>query len=145
MEKLMPQVMGKPVDAVVIAGGIAGCTLAYELSSRNVKVTVLEQAAIASESSGPNTGTLLSGPQQGVVELLDACIEIYYGLSLGPLPLELARIGQLLISEDEASFAGARAVAERYRAAGVGMEQVSGKNLAREYPKVGFNVAGGGR
>ena len=36
----MPQVstLGKPVDAVVIGGGIAGCTLAYELASRNVKV-----------------------------------------------------------------------------------------------------------
>ena len=134
---------GKPVDAVVIGGGIAGCTLAYELASRNVKVTVLEQAAIASESSGRNTGTLLSGPQKEVVELLDACVEIYSELSRGPIPFEFARIGHLLISEDEASFAAARAVAERYRAAGVGMEEVSGKNLAREYPRLGFKVAGG--
>lgn len=143
----MPRVStsGKPVDAVVIGGGIAGCTPAYELASRNLNVVVLEQAAIASESSGRNTGTLLSGPQTEVVELLDACVEIYSELSRGPIPFEFARIGHLLISEDEASFAGARAVAERYRAVGVGMEQVSGKNLAREYPKVGFNVAGGGR
>jgi glycine/D-amino acid oxidase-like deaminating enzyme len=134
---------GKPVDAVVIGGGIAGCTLAYELSSRGVNVTVLEQAGIASESSGRNTGTLLSGPQTEVVELLDACVEIYSELSRGPIPFEFARIGHLLISEDEASFAAASAVAERYRAAGVGMEEVSGTNLAREYPRLGFKVAGG--
>ena len=97
----MPQVTaprglsgGKPVDAIVIGGGIAGCTLAYELSSRNVKVTVLEQAAIASESSGRNTGTLLGGPQKEVVELLDACVEIYSELSQGPIPFE----SDLLIS-----------------------------------------------
>ena len=134
---------GKPVDAVVIGGGIAGCTLAYELSSRGVNVTVLEQAAIASESSGRNTGTLLSGPQREVVELLDACVEIYSELSQGPIPFEFGRIGHLLISEDEAGFEQSRAVAERYRAAGVAMEEVSGKNLAREYPRLGFKVAGG--
>jgi D-hydroxyproline dehydrogenase subunit beta len=146
----MPQVTtsgrrpgGMPVDAVVIGGGIAGCTLAYELASRDVNVTVLEQAAIASESSGRNTGTLLSGPQPEVVELLDACVEIYAELSQGPIPFEFGRIGHLLISEDEAAFEQSRAVAERYRAAGVGMEEVSGQNLAREYPRLGFKVAGG--
>ena len=108
MEKLMPHVTGKPVDAIVIGGGIAGCTLAYELASRHVKVAVLEQAAIASESSGRNTGTLLSGPQKEVVELLDACVEIYSEISQGPIPFEFARIGHLLISEDEASFEAAR-------------------------------------
>src|ERR1700733_6008018 len=108
---------GKPVDAVVIGGGIAGCTLAYELASRNVTVTVLEQAAIASESSGRNTGTLLSGPQKEGLDLLDACVQIYSELSQGPIPFEFARIGHLLISEDEASFEQSRAVAERYRAA----------------------------
>ena len=150
MESWMSQVTaadhqgsGKPVDAIVIGGGIAGCTLAYELSSRSVKVTVLEQAAIASESSGRNTGTLLSGPQKEVVELLDTCVEIYSELSQGPIPFEFARIGHLLISEDEASFEEAHAVAERYRAAGVGMEAVSGKDLARDHPRLGFKVAGG--
>ena len=134
---------GKPVDAIVIGGGISGCTLAYELASRGIKVVVLEQNAIAAESSGRNTGTLLSGPQKEVVELLDTCAEIYDEISHGPVPFEFGRIGHLLISEDEASYAEASAVAEGYRAAGVGMEAVSGRDLARAYPRLGFNVAGG--
>lgn len=132
----------KPIDAVVIGGGIAGCTLAYELATRGVKTVVLEQSMIAAESSGRNTGTLLSGPEKPVVDLLDACAGIYAELADGPVPFEFGRIGHLLISEDEASFEQAAAAAERYRAAGVAMEKLSGAELARDYPRIGFRVAG---
>ncbi|WP_137933340.1 NAD(P)/FAD-dependent oxidoreductase [Mesorhizobium comanense] len=133
----------KPVDALVIGGGIAGCTLAYELARRGLRTTVLEQSMIAAESSGRNTGTLLSGPQKEVVELLDASVEIYAELAEGPVPFEFAPVAHLLISEDDASFEAAAAIADRYRAAGVPMEKVTGKELARDYPRIGFNVAGG--
>ena len=134
---------GRPVEAVVIGGGIAGCTLAYELASRGVKTVVVEQTMIAAESSGRNTGTLLSGPQREVVELLDACAEIYEELAQGPVPFEFGKIGHLLISEDEKSFEEATATAEKYREAGVAMERVTGGDLARDYARLGFNVAGG--
>ena len=65
-----------PADAVVIGGGIAGCTLAYELARRAIRTVILEQTLIAAESSGRNTGTLLSGPEPAVVEMLDASAEI---------------------------------------------------------------------
>jgi D-hydroxyproline dehydrogenase subunit beta len=130
-------------EAVVIGGGISGCTLAYELSSRNVRTVVLEQNVIAAESSGRNTGTLLTGPQKEVVEMLDACAEIYAEIATGPVPFEFAKIGHLLISEDEASLERASAVALRYEAAGVPMEKIAGRALAREYPRLGFKVAGG--
>lgn len=133
----------KPAEAIVIGGGIAGCTLAWELVRRGVKVELLEQSAIAAESSGRNTGTLLSGPQKEVTGLLDACAAIYGELTEGPVPFEFARIGHLLISEDEASFATAADVADRYRAAGVAMEKASGRELARDYPRLKFKVAGG--
>ncbi|RWP47345.1 FAD-binding oxidoreductase [Mesorhizobium sp.] len=138
-----PGSYNRPVDAVVIGGGIAGCTLARELASRGVKTVVLEQAVIAAESSGRNTGTLLSGPQTQVVEMLDACAAIYEELSQGAVPFEFSAIGHLLISEDEASFEAAGTVADRYRAAGVAMEKVTGAELARDHPRIGFKVAGG--
>ncbi|MCV3209428.1 FAD-binding oxidoreductase [Mesorhizobium sp. YC-39] len=135
----------RPVDAIVIGGGIAGCTLAYELASRGIKTVILEQTMIAAESSGRNTGTLLSGPQSEVVEMLDACAAIYAELAEGPVPFEFGRIGHLLISEDEASFAAAGAVADRYRAASITMEKITGAELARDHPRIGFKVAGGYR
>ena len=132
-----------PVEALVIGGGIAGCTLARELSSRGVKTLVLEQAVVAAESSGRNTGTLLSGPQAEVVEMLDASAAVYAELADGPVPFEFAAIGHLLISESEADFEAAAAVAERYRAAGVSMDKVGGGELARDHKRIGFRVAGG--
>ena len=135
--------MSGPVEALVIGAGIAGCTLAYELGLRGVKATVLDQSVIAAESSGRNTGTLLSSPQREVVDMLDTSVAIYAELADGPVPFEFARIGHLLISEDEASFAATVPVAERYRAAGVPMQRATGPELAREHPQVGFKVAGG--
>jgi len=129
--------------ALVIGGGIAGCTLAYELAGRGLKVTVLEQSFVAAESSGRNTGTLLASAQREVVDLLDASVAVYEELLDGPVPFEFGRIGHLLISEDEASFAANGAMAERYRAAGVPMQRATGAELAREHPRVGFQVAGG--
>ncbi|MGH7125952.1 MAG: NAD(P)/FAD-dependent oxidoreductase, partial [Stellaceae bacterium] len=135
--------IARPAESLVIGGGIAGCTLAYELARHGLKTVVLEQSAIAAESSGRNTGTLLTGPQREVVELFDASMAIYAELADGPVPFEFGAIGHLLISEHEADFTAAAAVAERYRAAGIGMEAVSGSELARAYPRLGFRVAGG--
>lgn len=73
---------------------------------------------------------------------MDASVAIYAELADGPVPFEFAAIAHLLISEDEASFEAAAAVADRYREAGVAMEKITGKELARDHPRVGFNVAG---
>lgn len=132
-----------PMEAVVVGAGIAGCTLAWELARRGLRVLVLDQAAIAAESSGRNTGTLLGSAQREVVELLDASMAIYGELADGPVPFEFAPIGHLLIAESEAEFAAADRAAARYRQAGVPMERVTGAELAREHPRVGFKVAGG--
>jgi glycine/D-amino acid oxidase-like deaminating enzyme len=133
----------KAFEAIVIGGGIAGCTLAYELARRKIRVGILEQSVLAAESSGRNTGTLLSSAQAEVVELLDCSAKIYGEVAEGAVPFEFSKIGHLLISEDEGSFEAAAATAARYRSAGVGMERVSGPELAREYPKLGLKVAGG--
>jgi glycine/D-amino acid oxidase-like deaminating enzyme len=138
-----PRRTGKPREAIVIGGGIAGCTLAYELATRGVDVVLCEQTAIAAESSGRNTGTLLSGPQAEVVELLDACVKIYDELADGPIPFGFGKIGHLLIAGEEALLAATAETAERMTAVGVGVQAVTGAELARDYPRLGFKVAGG--
>ena len=134
---------GNGYDAVIVGGGIAGCTLAFELASRGMTPVVIEQAVIAAESSGRNTGTLFSGPERAVVELLDACAAIYEEIADGPVPFEFSRTGHLLISEDDRAYEATAELADGYRAAGVSLDPVAGAELAREHPKLGFNVAGG--
>ena len=134
---------GGPRDAIIIGGGIAGCTLAFELATRGVDVLLAEEHSIAAQSSGRNTGTLLSGPQAEVVEMLQACVDIYEELKNGPVPFEFAKIGHLLISEDEAILDAATGKAGGMQAVGVGIERISGAELARDYPRLGFKVAGG--
>jgi tRNA 5-methylaminomethyl-2-thiouridine biosynthesis bifunctional protein len=48
-----------PKTAIVIGGGIAGCSTAFALAQRGIKVTLLERhAEIASEASGNPIGML---------------------------------------------------------------------------------------
>ena len=47
------------VDVVVVGGGIAGTSIAWELSRRGSAVTLFEQANLGAGASGRNTGTLL--------------------------------------------------------------------------------------
>jgi len=133
----------RPHDAVIIGAGIAGCTLAYELATRGLSVTVYDQGNIAAESSGRNTGTLFSGPQAEVVELLLACAEIYDEIADGPIEFGWRKIEHLLIAGDDALLeAGAGYVAEIDRL-GIGVEAASGTELAADFPHLGFEVAGG--
>lgn len=142
-ESRAPVAQQRPTDAIVIGGGIAGCTLAYELATRGLKTTIVEWNEIGSSSSGKNTGTLFTGPQPQVVELFDKCVEIYAEISAGPIKFEFGRLGHLLISETEENLAAAAPVAKLYEAAGVGMQSATGEELAREDPRLGLKVAGG--
>ena len=133
----------RPTDAVIIGAGIAGCTLAYELAKRGLDVTVYDQGPIAAESSGRNTGTLFSGPQAEVVRLLLACAEIYDELAAGPVKFGWRRIDHLLIAGDDARLEATAGLVGRIAALGVGVQPVSGQELARDFPHLGFQVAGG--
>jgi glycine/D-amino acid oxidase-like deaminating enzyme len=133
----------RPTDAVIIGAGIAGCTLAYELATRGLGVTVYDQGPIAAESSGRNTGTLFSGPQAEVVRLLLACAEIYDELADGPVKFGWRKIDHLLIAGDDARLDAAAGLVGRIAALGIGVQPVSGQELARDFPQLGFQVAGG--
>ena len=45
-------------DAVVVGGGVIGCAIAYALAGDGARVTLVERAEVAAESSGAAAGIL---------------------------------------------------------------------------------------
>src|SRR5437588_12330751 len=43
-------------EAVIVGGGVMGCSLAYQLSARSVSVILLERETLASQSTGRCAG-----------------------------------------------------------------------------------------
>ncbi|MFD0618442.1 glycine oxidase ThiO [Paenibacillus sp. GCM10027629] len=50
--------MQQTVDVIIVGGGVIGCSIAYHLSARGIRVRVLERNRIASEASGAAAGML---------------------------------------------------------------------------------------
>ena len=60
-----PRSLSRVREFIVVGGGIAGCTVAYELARRGRQVTLLEQSTLAHAASGRNLGLLLNQVEPG--------------------------------------------------------------------------------
>jgi glycine/D-amino acid oxidase-like deaminating enzyme len=64
-------------DVVIVGGGIAGCTVAFEWARRGARVSLLERRCIGLGASGRNTGTLLQQAEPEVSQLLNESVGSY--------------------------------------------------------------------
>lgn len=133
----------RPVECVVVGGGIAGCTIAYELATRGYEVLLLERDALAAAASGHNTGTLLSQGEAEVMQLLHESVHSYHQLEPGPFPLQLQQRPQLLLARDAAQLAAARRRADQIAALGGTVQAVDDSELRRQFPLLREGLAGG--
>ena len=133
----------RPVEQVVIGGGIAGCSIAFELAARGHRVLLLERDAIAAAASGHNTGTLLSQGEPEVMQLLRESVRIYQELEPGPCAFHLHQRPQLLLARDAMQLAAARQRAEQIAHRGGAVQAVDGDELRRLYPSLREGLAGG--
>ena len=94
-------------DVAVIGGGIAGCTSAYYLARRGLKVIVLEKGEIAGEQSGRNWGFVRQqGRDPREIPLMMACNRLWQGLEAElEADIEWRQGGLLYLAEDEARLA----------------------------------------
>ena len=130
-------------DVVVVGGGIAGCTVAFELARRGARVCLLERRSIGEGASGRNTGTLLQQAEPEVSQLLRESVEAYKELADGPISFGLQERTQLLLAFDEPQLEKSRVRAEAISRMGGHVEVASAEDLRRTIPKLGPDVTGG--
>jgi len=91
-----------PKTAIIIGGGIAGCSTAYALATRGIKVTLFERhAEVASEASGNPQAMLyprISGEDAASQFALDSylySLEFFKTLELNPVDFNVCGMLQL--------------------------------------------------
>jgi tRNA 5-methylaminomethyl-2-thiouridine biosynthesis bifunctional protein len=106
----------RPRSALIVGGGLAGCTMAAALARRGIEVTVLEQGPLAGAASGNDQGILYTRLSRRHGALVDFAVQsfqfaanLYRDLfTAGALraPLDGALCGSFQQSEDDAEMAG---------------------------------------
>jgi D-hydroxyproline dehydrogenase subunit beta len=138
-----PSSRTRPVECLIIGGGIAGCTIAYELASRGREVLLLEAESLATAASGHNTGTLLSQSETEVMQMLRESVAIYRELDPGSVPFHLRQSTQLLLARDEYQWEAVQKRATQIAHLGGTVEALDSRELHRLFPPLRQDLAGG--
>lgn len=104
--------MNTSTDAIVIGGGVIGCSIGYHLAKAGVKTTILERDELGMAASNAASGILSSlfgNPTDPYTRLVNASLEMFHELApelteASGVDIELVRCGELelALSEDEA-------------------------------------------
>jgi glycine/D-amino acid oxidase-like deaminating enzyme len=129
-------------DCIVVGGGIAGCTVAYELARRGLAVTLYERRSLAHAASGRNMGLLLNQVEAEAVALMWKALEVYREVE-AVHDFQLRRVDQLLLAGDESQLEHTAQRARSLRGAGMEAEMVEAGELRREMPSLSPGLAGG--
>ncbi|MFW6600419.1 L-2-hydroxyglutarate oxidase [Propionibacteriaceae bacterium Y2011] len=132
--------MGERADAVVIGGGLVGLATAHALAERGRHVVVCEKEdRWAAHQSGHNSGVVHSGvyytpgglkatlATRAAAELPDLCAD--WGVPY-------RRTGKLIVAVTESELPRLRALAERGRANGVDVRELTGAQATEYEPHV---------
>ena len=129
-------------EVAVVGGGIAGCSIAWELARRGASVVLVERDAIAFHASGRNMGLLLNQTEPGVVELMQRSIAIYREIEDGPVTFSLRSQQQVLVAADEAEMHFTRGRAGQLARLGVIASEVPIADLRRDFPQLNPALVG---
>jgi len=136
--------MPEKADAVIIGGGVMGCTIAYNLAKEGLKPVVVEKSDIGGEASGANGG----GVRQSARNLKEMPLAVesirLYGQLHEELDmnLEYVRKGNLRLCTTEEDLESMRASVENQKAVGLELEMLDRKQVLDINPHVGDKVLG---
>lgn len=138
------------VDVLIIGAGIIGCSIAYELAKKNVKVMVIDKASsVGTEASWAGAGILTSHAttNEPYPELCRASLDLYPNLAEElreetNIDIEFIRSGTLSVFFDEREAAGLIGLAERRVNRGFTAEVLSPNQVWELEPSVSKNITG---
>ena len=114
--------------AVVVGAGVIGCSVAYQLARRGVRVCLVERGAICSgTSSACDGGLLLQTKKPGLhLDLARASLALFPQLAEElPGDFEYQRASAMLVSRDAATRAAMESFVAEQRAAGLAVRLLS--------------------
>ena len=137
-------------DVLIIGAGIIGCSIAYELAKKKVKVTVIDKAAsVGTEASWAGAGILTSHAttNEPYPELCRASLDLYPNLVEElrvetNIDIEFIRSGTLSVFFDEREAAGLIGLAERRINRGFTAQILSPNEVWELEPAVSKNITG---
>ncbi|MGV9847349.1 NAD(P)/FAD-dependent oxidoreductase [Streptomyces sp. NPDC003442] len=138
--------MPRTADLVVIGAGVVGAAAAWFATLAGLRVVVVDRGAIAGGTSGAGEGNVLVSDKEPGPELeLARYSRQVWGEDLGPYGewWEFERKGGLVVASTPAALAPLRTLAERQRARGVVVQEVSGAELHDLEPRLTREAAGG--
>jgi sarcosine oxidase subunit beta len=136
--------MPEKANAVIIGGGVMGCSIAYNLAREGLKPVVIERADIGGEASGANGGGVRQSARNlKEMPLAIESIQIYGQLheELG-MDIEYVREGNLRLCTSEEELDTMRKSVENQKAANLKLEMLDRKQVLNINPYIGEKVLG---
>jgi len=132
----------RPNEIVVIGGGIAGCTIAFELARAGARVRLLERRHLAYGASGRNLGLLLNDLSTEAVAMMREALDAYRELAGGELDFELRQVPYLLLPTTAEQAAAVSKMADELRESGFECDPLPPDALTRELPQLARPLEG---
>ncbi|MFE9060148.1 NAD(P)/FAD-dependent oxidoreductase [Streptomyces violaceusniger] len=133
-------------DLVVIGAGVVGAAAAWFAALAGLRVVVVDRGAVAGGTSGAGEGNVLVSDKEPGPELeLAQYSRRVWGEDLGAYGglWEFESKGGLVVASSPTALGALRTLAERQRALGVDVREVSGAELHALEPRLTREAAGG--
>lgn len=143
--------MGTNFDAIVIGGGVIGCSIARELSGRGLQVALLERSQPGAETSRVSVGCTVGGSAEephGQIEFLQASKNMYPSLEqelMDETGINIESIcrGTIVMAFDEIDEQGQTETYNEQRGFGLDVERLSKSEILDLEPAISPNVRNG--
>ena len=139
--------LNRTAEVIVIGAGIIGCSVAYYLAKKGLKVIVIEQnQGFCFGASGSNMGGLFYQlPESPICGFVREGIKLFENLSEEiDYNVEYERFGHLIVIDDEEQYPGAVKRVESMRTGGVNAQLLEGNEIRKLEPSFfGDNLIAG--